>query len=305
MADNCTTELDEYHNHSITSKQVVYNLTRCIIGNMDDFHPVEMSITSVLLGLLPMMLQMVGPTVKEVSLLAFRRPILALLLRIAMPSASMSGEDPTTTLGEKASINSHPGFLARRWGGPLVSMLEYLIAILAVANVSQQAYQLAYWSISISAIAIDSGMLPETYPPFLWNLLVIPTHLLGCWVLNLRFEKIPLEDYQSAKRFRRLRIWLSFELTPCAYGKPMVLIKRRAKGSEHNRSLLCAVVKWLADLGVVVVFVYGSVALASQVFISLGDAGTVIARYIISAIMCRLVLQYELNGLRDVLTREG
>jgi len=127
----------------------------------------------------------------------------------------------------------------------------------------------------------------------------------GCWVLNLCFEKIPLEDYQSAKRFRRLRIRLSSELTPCAYGKPMVLIKRRAKGSEHNRSLLCAVVKWLADLGVVVVFVYGSVALASQVFISLGDAGTVIARYIISAIVCRLVLRYELNGLRDVLTREG
>jgi hypothetical protein len=114
MADNCTTELDEYHNHSITSKQVVYNLTRCIISNMDDFYLVEMSITSVLLGLLLMMLQMVGLTVKEVSLLAFRRPILALLLRIAMLSASMSSEDPTTTLGEKASINSHPGFLAQR-----------------------------------------------------------------------------------------------------------------------------------------------------------------------------------------------
>lgn len=50
-----------------------------------------MGITAVILGLLPTILQQIGPTVAEVTVLASRRPMLALLPGVAMPSVATGG----------------------------------------------------------------------------------------------------------------------------------------------------------------------------------------------------------------------
>lgn len=48
------------------------------------------------------------------------------------------------------------------------------------------------------------------------------------------------------------------------------------------------------------VVIYGTVSLSSQIFISLGDAVPIITRYLGGTIACRLVVRYEVYGLRYV-----
>src|SRR5437763_8745271 len=71
IIDNeCQEERDAYFNASNTTTSLPYQLANCILGGMAEFRKTEMGITSIILGLLPTMLQQVGPTVAEVSVLA-------------------------------------------------------------------------------------------------------------------------------------------------------------------------------------------------------------------------------------------
>ncbi|KAK4040857.1 hypothetical protein C8A01DRAFT_45877 [Parachaetomium inaequale] len=271
--NGCRKESAEYHDPSNTDKMLAFQLANCILGKMDEFRKTEMGITSVVLGLLPTILQQVGPTVSEVSVLATRRPLLALLLGIAMPSVRTSGS-LVEPLERSVDISIRSGVLARAlWPWLLISAAEYLIAAAAVANVFYQLYQLAEWTISVSAIAVDSGALSQTYGPFLWVMLLVPPHLLGFWGLKLG------------------------EFMPCAKGDPLFLTEVDKKG------LLAILVQFLMEMASLVVFVFGTVALSSQIFISLGDVVPVIIRFICGTVVCRLILLFELHGLREVSSR--
>ncbi|KAK4233817.1 hypothetical protein C8A03DRAFT_19173 [Achaetomium macrosporum] len=292
--NGCRNESVEYHDPSNTDKMLTFQLINCILEKMDEFRKTEMSITSVILGLLPTILQQVGPTVAEVSVLATRRPLLALLLGIAMPSVRTDGslDEP---LKRSADIAIRSGVLARAlWPWLLISAAEYLIAVTAVANVFYQVHQLAYWSISVSAIAVDSGTLSQTYAPFLWVMLSVPAHLLGFWSLKLGYR--PSEQVRNSKGVSERKTWacvIGSEFIPCAKGRPLSL-------DERKRGLPFILVQYLTNLASFAMFIFGTVALSSQIFISLGDVVPVIGRFICGTIVCRLILLFELYGLREL-----
>jgi hypothetical protein len=292
--NGCRKESAEYHDPSNTDKMLAFQLANCILGKMDEFRKTEMGITSVVLGLLPTILQQVGPTVAEVSVLATRRPLLALLLGIAMPSVRTSGS-LVEPLERSVDISIRSGVLARAlWPWLLISAAEYLIAAAAVANVFYQLYQLAEWSNSVSAIAVDSGALSQTYGPFLWVTLLVPPHLLGFWGLKLGYR--PSEQVRNPEELSERTTWahvIGSEFMPCAKGDPLFLTEVDKKG------LLFILVQFLMEMASVVVFVFGTVALSSQIFISLGDVVPVIIRFICGTVVCRLILLFELHGLRE------
>ncbi|KAH6847426.1 hypothetical protein B0I37DRAFT_375032 [Chaetomium sp. MPI-CAGE-AT-0009] len=293
--NGCRKESAEYHDPSNPDRMLAYNLANCILAKMDEFRKTEMGITAVVLGLLPTILQQVGPSVAEVSILATRRPLLSLLLGIAMPSVRT---DPSMSepLERPVNISIRSGFLARTlWPWLLISAAEYLLAATAVANVFYQLYQLAYWSISVSAIAVYTGGLSQTYAPFLWVMLLIPAHLLGFWCLKLGYRAS--EQVRNPEELSGRNTWariLSREFIPCAKGDPLFLTEVDKKG------LLFISVQYLAEMASVVVFIFGTVALSSQIFISLGDVIPVIIRFICGTVVCRLILLFELHGLREV-----
>jgi len=294
--NNCSQEWNAYTDPNNEDRMAAYSLVSCILRNMTEFSKVEMAVVSVVLGLLPSILMLIGPTTAEISLLATRRPLLSLLLAVPMPSVRTAGEspyqNPATILRQPVDIIARPGILAkaRIAAKTVISGCEYLLAGLAVANMGYQAYQLAYWAITISTIAVDSGPIPETYAPFLWILLIIAVHLLNFVAMKLRYRKDPERERPKSKSHFQ---WLEDELTPCAFGNPLWLV-------QMDNTYLHLLASYLANTGVAVLFIYATIILSSQIFISLGDAIPLVARWILGATVCRAILTYELHGLREV-----
>jgi hypothetical protein len=294
--NNCTTQRDAYNDPANNDIWAAYSLANCILGYLPAFKTVEMSIVSILFGLLPSMMLMVGPTPGEVSLLAMRRPVLALLLTIPMPSVRFSDDwmhqDHISFLRRRVDFTFRPEILAKTpiWLRALLSVFEYTMAGVAVANMVFQAYQLAFWAITVSSIAINSEPIPEIYAPFLWILLIILVHLLTFIAMSLRYKKDPEHPRVGLKPLLR---WLDDEVTPCLYNDPLLLVR------ADNSYLQICLFYW-AGMGVVVLFVYATVILSSTIFISLGDAVPVIARFFLGSQVCRWILLFELHGMKQV-----
>ena len=60
---------------------------------------------------------------------------------------------------------------------------------------------------------------------------------------------------------------------------------------------------WVTATGTAVIIVYGTLVFSSLMFISTQDATIIVARYLVSALICRAVLIAELNGMRSAKKR--
>lgn len=244
----CQNEAAAYHDPSNPDRWLAYELSNCVLDKMDEFRKTEMGITAVVLGLLPTILQQVGPSVAEVAILATRRPLLAVLLGVAMPSVRTGG--PLSEPLERAvDVSVRCGILASAtWPWLVISAVEYLLAVTAAANVFYQLYQLAYWSVSVSAIAVDTGGLSQTYSPFLWVMLLVPAYLLGFWSLRLGYRAS--RHAKGSEEFAGRTSWVDAikgEFVPCAAGDPLFLTEVEKKG------LLYIVVQYFTEMASVVV----------------------------------------------------
>jgi hypothetical protein len=291
--NNCSTQWHAYNDPNDDYHYLPYNLAGCLIENMTEFQKTEMSIVSVVFGLLPTALMLIGPTTSEISLLARRRPLLAILLSIAMPSIQLTEgnpySDPASYLREPVDISGRPWIFARPSLWALMSAAEYMLAAGAAANMVYQSYLIATHAVTVSTIAIYSEPLPMVYGPFLWIILILIVHACGGFAAGLRYAPNP--DCRQAGSGLRLR--LANELTPCTYGDPVWLVPRR-------KTYLYLAAVYATQLGVVALFLYATVILSSQIFISLGDAVPVIGLYLTGAAICRLILSIELHGMKEV-----
>jgi hypothetical protein len=293
---HCADEREKYEIPSGGHNRA-FNFANCILDNMLESSKVEMGVASLLLGLLPTILQSIGPSVDEVSILATRRPLLAFMLSFGMPFVRLnrSPAEHLKTLQTPLELD----FISDKvdkwpWLWIFISAGEYLFAAAAAANIFYLVYQLAFLSVSISAISIESNALPQTYPPFLWILLLIPVYLLSCLSLRLgyKIQYAPIKKQAFARR-----TWLQVigdEFMPCAKTDGLHVEKRK----QPRYMLLSAVSSWLTNMAMLILFVFGTVFLSSQMFIGLGDMIPVIARVIGSCLVSRGVMLLELYGLR-------
>ncbi len=81
---DCKEEYDEYSNPSKHTRNSAFGLLSCILDHATEIQKAEMGLVSIFLGLLPAMLLFLAPTASEISLLAWRRPVLALLLAFSV-----------------------------------------------------------------------------------------------------------------------------------------------------------------------------------------------------------------------------
>ncbi|KAI5462800.1 hypothetical protein BGZ63DRAFT_379730 [Mariannaea sp. PMI_226] len=297
IEENCVKERESYQN-STGKDGAAAMLSNCMLQNMFESAKVEMGVASLLLGLLPTILQSVGPSVDEVSILATRRPLLSFVLTFGMPFVRLERSPLSHLMNLREPLDVDViGDAADKWPWLWIftSVAEYILAIGAAANIFYLVYQLAFLSVSISAISIYSSTLPKTYPPFLWILLLIPVHAFSFLSLRLGYN---IQHGTSKKHLSaRKRTWLhtiGAEFTPCARSNGLYFELRK-----HPRDiLLSAAVSWLTNMATLVLFVFGTVFLSSQMFIGLGDMIPVIARVIGSCIIARAVMLFELYGLR-------
>ncbi|KAH0543686.1 hypothetical protein FGG08_002001 [Glutinoglossum americanum] len=302
LASNCS---EPYAELSANPQVGGYGTVACILQYMSEARKAEMAITSVMFGLLPAVLQLIGPRVSDVSTLGLQRPILALLICLGSSSATLENE--RTGMEISSQSQDKPLWPKRLIRPPLwlqigISLCEYAIVMTAAANCILQAYQLSFWAVTlVSTITGTFGNTIETFSPLLWVFLALPIHLLGLYALHIAKTPTSQTGAKLGKPTWRSRIsgWVIQELTPCAFAK--IADTQPAKLKPSYRLL---VLNWMIRIGVWVHVIYGTIVLSSILFISLFEALRLMSRFFVGTFACRIVIAFELYGLQ-VVSREN
>ncbi|OQN95372.1 hypothetical protein B0A48_18478 [Cryoendolithus antarcticus] len=248
----------------------------------------NMNSATVLLGILPALLPLVGSDTAETSLLGVRRPLFAMLLAVSSPSVSpiraFVYPNPREML-EKHELGLDVQSL-RASTGTLVALIQYIVAIGAVANVVELGAELSYMTVS-------SWGPNETYLIYLWTFLALPVYACGLVCLRLRVHIVREHASPEQSGIRhRLAAWAWGEFTPCIFHGPIRLQLRR----ETYGYIF---ISWFTATGTVLHLVYGVLVFSSLLFISVQDAAAVVIRYLASAVLSRALVMYEISGMRQ------
>ena len=296
-------------------------LVSCILENFTEIRKTEMAIVSVVLGLLPMALQFVGPKVADIAILGMQRPVLAALICLGSSCPTLesdrSGLETVRNIGHASGGGSDdilwPDKLidAPLWAKALISGFEYILVGTAAANSVIQGWQLSFWAISfISTLVGTYGNTAEGFSPLLWVFLPLPIQAIGMCVLYLGSEfedqspshvswQHPLLVAWCPPGSGRLREWLIREVTPLAFSKNGIGRKKKDSLRRGTRYWML-ILDWAVRLLVWVQVLYGTMVLSSELFLSLFTALEVVGRFLAGAIVCRVVLEFEMYGLREV-----
>jgi hypothetical protein len=263
-------------------------VVNCILNYTSEFIKSNMASAAVLLGLTPTILATVGNSVEETSTLFIiaRRPLLALCLAAGSPAVSPVRSfkylDPWNLLKER-DYRLRPMKFSTR-GENAIVVLEYILAIAIIANTVSLCSQLG--------LRVSCTFAPHlTYLPLLWTILGISIHISGAAALWVRTTA--MRKRSCASTFQLLRQQF----------KP--LDRHIASDMEfEDESYLYICFSWFTSLLSMCHLIYGTLAFSSMLFISVRDSLTVIARYMASAICCRVILMYKLSLLRDFTNAE-
>ena len=261
----------------------------CILDNMRESDKANMAAAAVVLGLLPTTLGLAGSTTTETGMLSLRRPFLALLLAASAPAVNpirtFEYRDPVRMLHTRTGTwkISHPPTgttnPSRLWSAGIVS-LQYVVAIAAVFNLFWISWTMAH--MSICSWAPELGWLPVA-----WACLSIAIHFAGAISVALRMKFV---NTSPVSKSESLWIRLRNEVTPSA----------RISGQKVRwkpEGWIFYILSWLTSTGTVLHIIFGTLIFSSILFIATADAVGVVAQYLASAVVSRIILNYELDGI--------
>ncbi|EXA41700.1 hypothetical protein FOQG_02118 [Fusarium oxysporum f. sp. raphani 54005] len=277
---NCSSEIEAYLNISSPALRPGYGVIDCILNTMPEFRKAELASAAVILGLAPSVLQLLSASYLDTAILAYRRPGLAVVLAMCSsgvrPLTATDYDDFITKMGTESSTSfGVPRFVGAKG---IVSLAEYIIAAASVANNAYLTYQLCLQAVCTFAPA-------EDFLPAIWTALALAIHLFGYIAARL---KITVETKSAWED--RGRLWS--ELTPTTWqSKLHVKANRRHTGWFLTLASALYVGDCLQAL-------FGTLILSSLVFISVRDSAIIVIRLMGSALLARLILIYELAGLK-------
>ncbi|KAL8946891.1 MAG: hypothetical protein Q9222_006770, partial [Ikaeria aurantiellina] len=145
----------------------------CMMSTVSEHVKASFSGTSILLGLAPTTLSLLGPSVGEMALLSIHRPIFALLLSLGAPAIYpgrfLLWDDPL-----RANEPQTGSFIV---GVIVVVLFQYLLAAGAGANILHAAYR-------IGIQGVVSWRCRDSYWPILWVVVTLIIHFIA--TLSLR-----------------------------------------------------------------------------------------------------------------------
>ncbi|KAF2013910.1 hypothetical protein BU24DRAFT_411603 [Aaosphaeria arxii CBS 175.79] len=275
-------------------------LIDCILGKANEVTKSEFGTVAVMLGLLPGVLQLVGPKFSDLALLATRRPFLAMLLTIGSPCPALDYE---TTGMENHLVQDAPPFwpmwlrTPRRWFSAIVSLLQYLIVMAAAGNVVYQFYRLTFYAVVLISTQMGQyGGTLEAFSPLLWVFLGIPIHSLG--VMQLFWCRAPpsAEDVASTRPQGKTTFLslLRREFTPCAFADDI------GEEIKLQNGYIYQFLNWLIKLCIWADVIYGIIVLSTVLFVPMWSAIWMIGLVFTGTLVCRVVLAFEIHGMREV-----
>ena len=260
-------------------------MVRCLLEGATESIKANMASATVFLSLLPSMLSLVGSSTVEIGLLALKRPLLASLLALGAPAVApvrfAEYRDPVDMLQrDKSNLRR---FVFPRQYAAAVSVVEYLLACIAIANIAHLSWQLGAWA--VCGFSSDTDWLPA-----LWAVLAFPLHIVGTWAVMLRYR------CEAIGTKARCLCWgdrWRDEWRLCTQHQPWRMCVK-------DESLSFIMLSWLNSVANVAHIFLGTAVFASTLFISTRDSIVVLARYMASTIVCRIVLRFEIVGMRNV-----
>jgi hypothetical protein len=264
----------------------------CMVGQLPEFVKGDFSSAQVLLGLLPGVLSLASSSVGEISMLSSHRPFLSLLLSMGGPavyqSRSLEYDYPLKALPRRSSIWT-AGKRAQKWW-VLVSLCQYIVALLCMANVIFTSWQLGYQTVVV-------WKCNASYLPLLYSIFPVVIHLVGAgsWYLSNTMKAVRNvgESNKRSNWIRRLRN----EYRLCSMREDRSYLEQEQKISPNSDGRVTIMMNQAADIMSFVHMIFGTLTFASSTFIGTLDSVTVIGRYYISTLICRLILVGELGGI--------
>jgi hypothetical protein len=261
-------------------------VVECVLGNTPEIIKSKMATSQVLLGLTPSLLSLLAPGLHQTGLIAVAsgNPLLAILLAGASPTVY-----PLLSLDYTKSVEvittrrlEVPDFC--RSNGMLILAVEYLVVLGCIANiieVSLRLFQQASFAFHLGA----------AWFIFLWFFMGIVLHGLGAVTVATRVKVVP-------------------ETTDVEHGRFMVFVRkfhvfRRAKSLRLRvvrESFQFYAISWVASVITVSHLFYGSMMFSSVLFVSVEDSAIILARLMLSVVVSKLVIMYELFYLQGVVS---
>jgi hypothetical protein len=306
------------------STAFVEPLISCILQNSSQYMQYALNTSQVMLGLTPTIISILGASSEEMCLLALvgRRRFLALLLSAASPSIYTSRafeyRNLAVILHEEPGRN-HVRSTLHRKHRRIIIILEYFFAGAALSNVATISWQLGLRTIN--------NINPNVrYIPTLWSVAAIPLHFLGLVIFGLRLRRIDsphrtvlesknslvFRDFkisqiatQSIEFVRTLlpRIWSSVQREFWMHPEQGPDEKIHVQWFKESRLFLASA--YLLSIFIIFHIILGTLVLASTNFIGPADAIGIMARYIVSVIICRVILMYELAVVKECYNSNG
>lgn len=254
-------------------------VVQCVLSSTSEFIKANMASAAVLLGTMPFALSVLGSTTEESALLLViaRRPLLTTLLLAGAPVVvalrPFEWKDPVDILRAREGR-----FQSLRLGPPwFVLALEYLLVLACVANVAHATYELG--------VGVVTMILPGAqYLPGLWAITGILVHFIGALCLQSRLRVVSRHRPNGESILRS-------EFTLSAHKDITV------ETMDERKTFL--ILSWITSTSTTFHVIFGTLAFSSMQFISVRDAFGVIGRYTASVTVTRIVLMYELSGLRS------
>ncbi|KAI3330388.1 hypothetical protein F4824DRAFT_479045 [Ustulina deusta] len=302
LRDNCSEPYAEYLtgniNYALGVQSLVNPVIDCVLEAFPESRKAELATGALVLGLIPTILQTIGSSTAETALVGLRRPLLGFLISAGSPAVSMmktSDFARAITDFVEGSEPSEIGINKLRWSPGrakwafLVALLEYVAVGGAVANVLHLAWELGIYAVAIFAPNTIFGVP-------LWTLGAALIHLSGCLALWVRVRMRVVnagrgEGYNA--RTKPLNTWIPRELIPTVFQPSMTLDLRRDGGS----TFWFYVLTWVISIGILAQVAFGTLVLSGLLFFSLADCLIIVARYTLSAVVCRAVVKLELSGM--------
>lgn len=302
LSQNCSAEYDFYLTHHGTPDGpdcAIAAVVSCILANYDQLGVANMQSGAVILGILPTVLSLLSVSPVEVGVLALRRPLLAFLLGAGSPGASPFRTFDYRVPAEILQFRPKSRRLRRPSGiwTIFVSAAQYLLAVAATINVA-----IISWKLGIRTVLSWAPQSSEF--PLIWAFLSVAIHIGGAMSVFLRIKLTtkptaspdsntsPETTSCPSKRATLLNV-AKLEVQPSSTQPPVEL-------SLREESDIFIFFCWLTSVGIVLHIVYGTLTLSGTLFISSIDAVGVAGRYLASTLVCKIVLAYEMNGMRQV-----
>ncbi|KAI8954352.1 hypothetical protein F4801DRAFT_575749 [Xylaria longipes] len=279
MSENvCSDTLHDYFNPPPGLAKLIacYFHTDCIIENLSETPKANMASASVLLGLMPTLLAGLAPSIAEVTLLSLDRPLLSLLVSLAVPSLY-----PTRTL---------------QYDDPYNTTTHSSVAVTSIVNIG-----LAVAEVSGSTI-LSWGCL-NWYMPIIWVLLPVLIHLVSAVPFQVAFS-----DQKQQERPLASITWLPKTIER---PKPESQAQRksqrggdsgkpRAPGDDQRPPWFVVFASCTTSIGAFIHLALGIYIFSSLLFVPANDALSLISRLILSAFACRMVIILEIAHMSSI-----